>query len=332
MSNENLSFNDLFDTLKLKKTKSVEQCEDNVHCKECNNRLVLKEGSTVCTTCGLINDSIIDFNAEWRFYGKEDSKGNDPTRVGMPTNYLLPESSLGSTVAFKYNESYEMMRIRTYNNWNAMPYKERSLYNVFDKIQAHALNNGIPMCIIEEAKNLYKKISEVRIHRGSNRSGIIAACIYYACIIHKCPRSTKEIAEIFKLNITSMTKGCKKFDEIIHMNICNNETKTTSNTKSSDFVQRFSSKLNIGTNICDICIYICEKAEEFNIVSQCIPPSIAAGSIYLICTLLNINISKKEISQICKISEVTISKCYKKLFKYHNHILPDEVLNKLYPK
>ena len=124
----------------------------------------------------------------------------------------------------------------------------------------------------EEAKNLYKTISEVRIHRGSNRSGIIAACIYYACIIHKCPRSTKEIAEIFKLNITSMTKGCKKFDEIINMNVCTNNNKSnTNNTKSSDFVQRFSSKLNIGSNICDVCIYI----------YQCIPPSMAA-SIFLI--------------------------------------------------
>ena len=40
-----------------------------------------------------------------------------------------------------------------------MPYKERSLYNVFDSIQVRAINNGIPLCIIDEAKNLYKQIS-----------------------------------------------------------------------------------------------------------------------------------------------------------------------------
>ena len=38
---------------------------------------------------------------------------------------------LKSTVSFKYGESYEMRKIRTIHHlWNAMPYKERSLYNV----------------------------------------------------------------------------------------------------------------------------------------------------------------------------------------------------------
>ena len=41
-----------------------------------------------------------------------------------------------------------------------MPYKERSLYNVFESIKIQALNHGIPNCIIEEAKNLYKRIAE----------------------------------------------------------------------------------------------------------------------------------------------------------------------------
>ena len=44
----------------------------------------------------------------------------------------------------------------------------------------------------------------------------------------------------------------------------------------------------------------------------------------------NINISKKDISNSCKISEVTISKCYKKLLRYHQHLLPKDIINKLY--
>ena len=250
----------------------------------------------------------------------------------MPTNALLPESSLGSTINFKYGESYEMKKIRNYHLWNAMPYKERSLYNVFDSIQVRALNHGIPLCIIEEAKNLYKQISDVKIHRGSNRNGIIASCIYKACSLQGSPRSAKEIADIFKLKISHMTKGCKKFDEIINMNVCKNNVSCNTSTKSTDFVQRFCSKLNIGTNICKICDFVCIKAEEYNLVSKCIPPSIATGSIFLVCNLLKINITKKEISLICKISEVTISKCYKNLYKYHEHILPKEIVQKLYPE
>ena len=322
---------DIYSLLDSLKQCSLTKC-DTTLCTNCNNsNLIEDNGKIICKDCGNINYEVIDSNPEWRYYGNDDSKYSDPTRVGLPTNELLPESSLGSTIGFKYGESYEMKKIRNYHLWNAMPYKERSLYNVFDSIQVRSINNGIPLCIIEEAKNLYKQISDVKIHRGSNRNGIIASCIYKACRLQGTPRSAKEIAEIFKLNISHMTKGCKKFDEIINMNVCNNKTMSNTATKSSDFVQRFCSKINIGSNICRICIYVCDKAEEYNLVSKCIPPSIAAGSIFLVCNLLKINITKKEISQICKISEVTISKCYKNLYKYHVQILPDDISKKLYP-
>jgi transcription initiation factor TFIIB len=330
--NENFEFDNLFDELKiqqnLKKTTNIDNIEN---CTNCDNELTNIEGEMICEKCGIINYGLIDFNAEWRYYGSEDSKFSDPTRCGLPTNALLPESSLGSSISFKYGESYDMRKIRNYHLWNAMPYKERSLYNVFDAIQVRAINNGIPICIIEEAKLLYKKISEIRIHRGSNRSGIIAACVREACMLQGSPRSTKEIADIFKIKIKHMTRGCKKFQEIMNLSICDTESYKSKCTKPIDFIHRFCSKLNLGSNIFNICNQVCINADKYNLVSKCIPPSIAAGSIFLVCNLLNINITKKEISVHCKISEVTISKCYKSLYLYHEYILPKNILEKLYP-
>ena len=63
---------------------------------------------------------------------------------------------------------------------------------------------------------MYKKVSETKISRGENRKGIIASCIFIACKkFDKCARSNKEIAEIFKIEPTNMTKGFKKFNEIM---------------------------------------------------------------------------------------------------------------------
>lgn len=314
--------------------KSIPEQKENLgtdieQCNRCMSENVINDGKEIiCNDCGNVISELLDYNAEWRYYGFEDSKYSDPTRCGLPTNELLPESSLGSTISFKCGESYEMKKIRNYHVWNAMPYRERSLYNVFDGINIRAINNGIPQCIIEEAKNLYKQISEIQIHRGSNRSGIIASCIYKACKLQGCPRSAKEIADIFKLNITHMTKGCKKFDEIMNTN----SIKCNSNncTKPIDFIHRFCSKLNLGKNILDICEHVCQKAEEYNVVSRCIPPSIAAGSIFLVCNFLNINITKKEIANICSISEVTISKCFKGLIEHHEYLFPKYILDQLY--
>ena len=195
-----MNIEELLDSLKSNTKVSIQKQEtDTELCTSCNTcSIINNNGQIICKQCGDINYEIIDSNPEWRYYGNDDSKYSDPTRVGLPTNALLPESSLGSTIGFRYGESYEMKKIRNYHLWNAMPYKERSLYNVFDGIQVRAINNGIPLCIIDEAKNLYKQISDVRIHRGSNRNGIIASCIYKACRLQGSLRSAKEIADIFK--------------------------------------------------------------------------------------------------------------------------------------
>lgn len=297
-----------------------------IHCR--SEELQLDNGHIICKTCGTINNTSIDCNAEWRYYGNDDSKFSDPTRCGLPTNSLLPQSSIGSTISFKHNESYDMRKIRNYHMWNAMPYKERALHNVFESIQIRAINSGIPSCIIEEAKILYKKISEKKISRGNNRRGIIASCIYKACSIQGSPRSSQEIADIFKISTKSMTRGCKNFDNIMNYN--KHKTLDANSSNSVDFIRRFCSHLNLSESIYQVCKHVCEKAEEHNLVSKCIPPSIAAGSIYLVCSLFNINITKRDISDKCKISEVTISKCYKELLKYHKHLLPAEVADKLY--
>jgi transcription initiation factor TFIIB len=257
--------------------------------------------------------------AEWRYYGCEDSKTNDPTRCGMPVNDLLPNSSLGSIISNQTNESYDMKLIRKYHMWNSMTYKERSLYNIFDSITVNAANNGIPTSIIEEAKALYKKLSESKISRGENRSGLIASSIYMSCKSNKVPRSTKEIAKIFNLKLTTMTKGCKKFQDIMNMNL--------DSSCPSDFIQRFGSKLNIGKEVIELCKFVVIKADDLNIVSENTPPSIAAASIYLCNIICSLGIQKKDLATICEISQVTLTKCYKKLYNYRGHLFSKEAIN-----
>ena len=286
----------------------VTTCE---HCSSCN--VILDDGNYVCQECGTIVSRFIDANAEWRYYGSEDTKSNDPTRCGMPVNDLLPFLTLGSVMGYGNNESYDIRIMRKYHMWNATSYKERSLYTIFDNMTVNAVNHGIPKSIIEEAKVLYKKISEMKISRGENRSGLIASSIYMSCKNNKVPRSTKEIAKIFNLKVTTMTKGCKKFQDIMKINL--------ESTTADDFVFRFCSKLNMDMEKKKICKAVVKKADEYGVVSENTPPSIAAGTIYLCNVVYEWGITKKELSEACEISQVTISKCYKRLMNYVDHIV-----------
>jgi transcription initiation factor TFIIB len=279
------------------KKENFQGFEGVIKCKECLN------------TISNISDS-----PEWRYYGSNDSKNSDPTRCGMPVNNLLPESSVGSSISFNSNGK-TMNQIRKYQQYNQMPYKERSLYKVFCDIAIVCKKSNIPTKIQEEAKSLYKIVSTTKISRGSNRQGIIAACVYFACKECNVPRSSKEVSEMFSLSVTVMTKGVKKCQEIIFMNKSNKQRLTTKNSiQPIDFIDRFCNKLELtNEEQIDEIKEICNIAIRNNIITENTPPSIASGSVYFYVKYKGLEINRKNISDVCKISEVTINKCSKKL-------------------
>jgi transcription initiation factor TFIIIB Brf1 subunit/transcription initiation factor TFIIB len=56
------------------------------------------------------------------------------------------------------------------------------------------------------------------------------------------------------------------------------------------------------------------------------PHSIAAGIIYFVCQLFDVTHSKNDIAAICKVSEVTISKCYRKLESIKGNLIPPSMI------
>ena len=162
-----------------------EKKEEIIKCCQKEENYLISNGIIQCKLCSNTISNICD-NPEWRYYSGNDNKTSDPTRCGMPVNALLPESSIGSSVSFK-NNNKSMCQIRRYQQWNGMPYKERSLYKVFNQLYDICAKNYIPTKITEEAKGLYSIVSSTKISRGDNRIGIIAACLYFSCKLNNVP-------------------------------------------------------------------------------------------------------------------------------------------------
>lgn len=310
-------------------------CGDRELCEQCESMLAFsEEGFLTCTNskCGIIYKDIIDHSAEWRYYGADDNQNSDPTRCGMPINPLLEESSYGCKVLSNGPMSYEMRKIRRYAEWQSMPYKEKSQYDEFQIITTYAQNAGMPKIIIDDAMRYHKKISEYDItFRGDNRDGIIAGSIYVSCRINGFPRTAKEIANIFHLDVTSATKGCKNALAIINnieKDMDNKEKTNLGKTTPESFIERFCSKLNINNELTKLCQFVSMKIEKNNIMPENTPHSIAAGIVYFISQLCKLNVSKRDVKNISEISEVTINKCYKKLEKIKDDIIPAVILQK----
>jgi transcription initiation factor TFIIB len=304
-------------------------------CDQCSNILLFsEEGFLICTSksCGIIYKDILDHSPEWRYYGADDSHGSDPTRCGMPINPLLKESSYGCKVLCNHKSKYEMRKIRRYTEWQSMPYKEKSQYDEFQIITIMANNAGIPKLIIDDAIRYHKKISEFDVtYRGDNRDGIIAASIYISCRINNFPRTAKEIANIFALDVTNATKGCKNAVSIINTIECgfeNNEKTVLCRTKPEAFIQRYCTKLSINLELTKLCEFISVKIERDNLMQENTPHSIASGIIYFIAQEFGLNVNKREIKLVSEISEVTINKCFKKLVKMKGILIPHSLLKK----
>jgi transcription initiation factor TFIIB len=322
-SQNNLEPMESFDNRTLKNINDMltaSKTEVDMQCESCHSENVItKNGFVVCTDCGITMDGIIDESQEWRYYGADDTKSSDPTRCGLPTNNLLPISSLGSTVSYSGGESYKMRKIRTFHKWNAMPYKEKTLYDSFDTINLRASNAGIPQCIIEESKNIYSKIYELSISRDVNRLAIQAACVMAACKMKKVPRNCAEMSEIFQISLSKMRKGAKKFEEIwkiIERRDGFHNKLNLYSTNPLDYLHRFCSKLNLIDEIYEVCCTVCKIAEEAGVMGNHVSTSRAAGIIYFVGSHCALNVTRDDIFRACGISQVTTGKCYNELNEY----------------
>lgn len=332
-----------FDDFEKKNNNEIFQSDDNLssdseldniygctHCKSYS--LIYKDGTYICNSCGLEQLKRLSNELEYRNYGDNDHKSSNPERVGLPVNYMMPESSMGTLIAQRTYDNNSIKRMVQYNSWNQMPYKERSSYKTCCKISNNGKMSGLPTIIIERAKELYNIIRDINISRGDNKEGLIAACIFFACIDEDVPRSNKEIAEICKIDLKDMTRGIKNFRENWRLAEKKGVKLKTEPSNPIDFIERYVSNLPVSSNIKDISQFIAIKSIFMSLVDDNTAPSIAAGAIFLACVVTNQSISKKQVADACKTSEVTISKCFKKLNDYREKLLPRDIISKYIKK
>jgi transcription initiation factor TFIIB len=303
-------------------------------CCDINTNIIVNpdksDSNFICNVCGRNISSISD-SPEWRFYGADDNKSSDPTRCGPPLNSFLPKSSIGTSVSSYSNRcDNNTNKVRRFQTWNSMTYKERSLNEVYKYITTVCTLNNINNIIINEAKSLYSLVATTKISRGKNRSGIIVASVFFACKNCDVPRSDKELSKIFELDNKDVTNGIKKFREILRTNRdYNNRLKNNKSIQPEELIDRYCNKLNISDT--KSILNICNIAKKYELIHENTPPSIAAGCIYYYILNNDLNISKNDIHKVCEISEVTINKCYKKIAEKINKKVDEyvEIVNEI---
>lgn len=355
-------------SLNIKESDSIIETQVNLDadeniCEICNSHnIVQADGYLTCRDCGMQNSIIIDCGQEWRYYGAEDNK-SDPSRCGLPTSDLLPETSMGSMIGLRGYESYKMKKLRNIQSWSSISYQDNKLLASFKNITAISMNAGISQYIIEEAKHMYKMIYLMKTCKRIKLDVMQAASVQLACKIKGVPRDTIEMAAMFNITIRDMRRGSKLFEEVWNSVLVNEldtleeekrelneqspnldsddveieraidgteelEASSLKPSNAMDYLHRSCSKLELSEEIYMVCKSLCSYIEDNDLLIKHIPVSRTAGSIYFTCIHLKVNITFEAISQVCDISEVTIKKCYQKINKFKDELLANTLLKR----
>jgi len=298
-------------------------------CEKCSTSLgVTEDGMLACPNphCGVLYDRALNFAAEWRYFGADDAQSEDPARCSMPTDPNFEESSNVCILKYSRGMSHEMRKIQSRLAWT-IPYKEKSQYDDFQHIITIANNNGMPRKLTNDAFKFYKQIFDSKnSFRGENRASIIAASIYIACMVNKCPRSAKEIADMFNIADSAATKGCKKAITIVKLleKDMDEEDRTAFHaSRPSLFIERYCNMLKIPYLHTLLAEFICLKLEYYAILPENTPQATAASVVFFISSVFNLGITKKDIKTDLDLSEVTITKCCKKIAAIQDRLIPD---------
>lgn len=183
-------------------------------CETCGTALIPHDGFMVCRDCGLCTSRDIDTSQEWR--NLDDNKGgSDPSRVSVPNNTLMPETSVGTMVSYGSGKKAPYANIiRTMNNWSMLSYKDSTILKRFKHITTVCKNANVLDSVIEEIKIVYYKISQVKAARRNKLHALMAVSVIIGHEIAGYDRDYKEVADMFDIDIKVLRGMIKEYEFI----------------------------------------------------------------------------------------------------------------------
>lgn len=270
------------------KKKEEKKCCENFYNIE-------KEGYLVCTSCGIVNCTVVVDTDIFTFENGENNKF-----LRQFDNYLFPKSSTST----KISGNSKLAKIQA---WQSMPYNERVLWEVSNELKS--LKGRFSDRIINDALSLYKNFYEKSgIFRGENKRGFVGVCLYIATSQNFSNLTPKEVANVLNIDIKILYKCIQKYSEIMNVS-------TNCNKNSASYVEGFLTKIGLEYKIRKPLIKIIEYVEKTQILGSSIPQNICIGCIVFICKEMKINLDTHLVSKEFSISITTLEKILSKLEK-----------------
>jgi transcription initiation factor TFIIIB Brf1 subunit/transcription initiation factor TFIIB len=274
-----------------------------------NNRIYLRE-KEICKDCGeIINEEL---NTDTNYVNGEITNEN-------LTSSLLPNMSMNTYISGNRYTSLQKLHL-----WNKVSSSERSLSEVFKKIDTY-MYNIYDKNIIQDTKRVYTELynnsdGKKILTRGNIRLGLICACVYISLINNNLPHEPFELSKIFDIELKTIKSGIRTFYQL---NLNRNSQIYVKDISFVDYFNRFCNLLNMKRKNIEICNIILNRIKKLNLIKNNNTIVIVFGIIYLVIKKLNLKITKNKLLETSNISEITLNKIFKFYDKYSKLLFID---------
>lgn len=291
-------------------------------CPECGGKLITDEvkGETICSQCGIVVDKdMLDYGQEWREFNWDQSQNR--RRSGTPSSFTKSDKGMTTEIgsasdiySLSGDKRKQFFIMRKWQRRISTPI-ERNIKFALTELRRVSAQLNLPNIITEEAARLYRIAAENGLVRGRSMESVVAGATYIACKKYSVPRTLKEIADVFPLDVKDVGKTYRFICRQLGIKILP--------PNPLDYVHRFANELELPASVQTKAIEIIKEAQEKEITSGKGPTGIAAAALYIASLVVDEKRTQREVADVAGVTEVTIRNRYKELLKKLN--LEDKV-------
>ncbi|KAL1407518.1 transcription initiation factor IIB [Vanrija albida] len=254
-----------------------------------------------------------------------DEGGDDPSRVGGPSNPLLGNAPLETSISARDGRtgiSRDLQRAQNRANQTSSGSGGKAspaqIQTAFARIVDFCDKMQLPRSVMERAQHVYIIGNDAHVAKGKNDDAVIAACIIYACRAAGAERSFREVCKVTKVSKSELGRVFNLLRNAVMASNSQNgvahpQGLSSANQSAEGLLGRFVNYLDLGNKLGKDAKDIAVAAVAKSAIDGRSPLSIAAGVLYFTCILHGRSTTSKEIADIAGVSESTIKLICKKV-------------------
>ena len=279
-----------------------------------NPRIDCRNGNQVCLNCGMVLEKDYVGNERRAYTAQEvEKRKRTETRwreFGART--MLPaekRDSKGNT--FNANQRTLFSRLSKIQN-SLISSIERNLWEAKPKMKALVSKLNLPSYIHETAWRIYTTVAKKKLTMGRSIDGFIAASVYAAIRIHEFPRLLEEVSDA---NLTARHTVVRSLGLVVREVLPELNLKYKPIT-AEQLIFRFGNELEIPMETQKEALKILVSSTKKGLSrTGKDPKGFAASAIYMAAKPTDSRKTQAEVSDVAKITEVTLRSRVKDLKK-----------------